>query len=204
MRRPIVANALNAVVAATAFFTLIAPHAAVAQDLVAKTEHLSPDEEHKAFKLPPGFEIQLVAAEPDINKPMNLAFDARGRLWVTSTTDYPYPVLDGKGHDKVLVLSDFDQDGHARKVETFYEGLTIPIGILPIERGCLVFGIDHIRKLTDSDGDGKADKEEVFMGTIGHRDTHGLTSHFTVGFDGWVYANHGFNNDSEMTAKDGS
>jgi glucose/arabinose dehydrogenase len=203
MRRPFVATALTAILAPAALFVVSPPHAR-AQDLVAKTEHLSPGEEHKAFKLPPGFEIQFVAAEPDINKPMNLAFDAKGRLWVTSTTDYPYPVLDGKGHDKVIVLSDFADDGRARKVETFYEGLTIPIGVLPIEHGCLVFGIDHIRKLTDTDGDGKADKEEVFMGTIGHRDTHGLTSHFTVGFDGFVYANHGFNNDSEMTAKDGS
>jgi putative heme-binding domain-containing protein len=204
MRRPIVVAGFNALlVAAAAFLAVPLPHA-VAQDLVAKTEHLTPDEEHKAFKLPPGFEIQLVAAEQDINKPMNLAFDAKGRLWVTSTTDYPYPVLEGKGHDKVLILSDFDEKGHAQKIETFYEGLTIPIGILPIEHGCLVFGVDYIRKLIDTDGDDKADKEEKFMGTIGHRDTHGLTSHFTVGFDGWVYANHGFNNDSEMKAKDGS
>ena len=31
--------------------------------------------------------MELVASEPQINKPMNLAFDARGRLWVTSTVD---------------------------------------------------------------------------------------------------------------------
>jgi putative heme-binding domain-containing protein len=176
-----------------------------AQDLVAKTEHRTPDEERKTFKLPPGFEIQLVAAEPEINKPMNIAFDAKGRLWVTSTVEYPYPAKDGTTpRDRVIVLSDFGDDGRAKKVETFYQGLNIPIGILPIEHGCLVFGIDHIRKLTDTDGDGKADKEEKFLGTIGRRDTHGLTSHFTVGFDGWVYANHGFNNDSEVTATDGS
>ncbi|MFQ3593298.1 MAG: hypothetical protein SNJ82_08940 [Gemmataceae bacterium] len=42
----------------------------------------SPADQRKAFTLPPGFEIQLVAAEPDIHKPMNLAFDDRGRLWV--------------------------------------------------------------------------------------------------------------------------
>src|SRR6478736_6017462 len=98
MRRSIVAATFNALVVAAGLLA-VSPHRAAAQDLVAKTEHLSPDEEHKAFKLPKGFEIQLVAAEPDINKPMNLAFDAKGRLWVTSTTDYPYPVLDVvKGH----------------------------------------------------------------------------------------------------------
>ena len=46
---------------------------------------------------PPGFEIQLVAAEPDIHKPMNIAFDDRGRLWVTETVEYPFPA--DRGHD---------------------------------------------------------------------------------------------------------
>jgi len=52
---------------------------------VRSTPWQSPEAEQKSFHLPPGFEIQLVAAEPDILKPMNLAFDARGRLWVTVT-----------------------------------------------------------------------------------------------------------------------
>ena len=54
---------------------------------VAPTDTLTPSEEQKHFKLPPGFEIQLVAAEPDIQKPMNLAFDAKGRLWVTHSIE---------------------------------------------------------------------------------------------------------------------
>ena len=55
---------------------------AAAQDLVAPTNALSPADERKAFHLPPGFEAQLVAAEPDINKPMNMAFDARGLVFL--------------------------------------------------------------------------------------------------------------------------
>src|SRR6185295_8015857 len=52
----------------------------------------APADERKSFRVPGGFEIQLVAAEPDINKPMNLAFDALGRLWVSTSTEYPLPV----------------------------------------------------------------------------------------------------------------
>ncbi len=55
----------------------------------------SPEEERKALHLPPGFEIQLVAAEPDIHKPLNIAFDDRGRLWVTDTLEYPFPEAAG-------------------------------------------------------------------------------------------------------------
>ena len=51
--------------------------------LVRTTDPLTAAEEQKTFKLPPGFEIQLVAGEPDIYKPLNMAFAARGasRLW---------------------------------------------------------------------------------------------------------------------------
>ncbi len=55
-----------------------------------------------------GFEIQLVASEPEINKPLNLAFDDRGRLWVTSTVEYPYPAKEGtRPRDSVKILSNF-------------------------------------------------------------------------------------------------
>ena len=44
--------------------------------LVRGTDARTPAEERTGFHLPPGFEIQLVASEPDIGKPMTLAFDA--------------------------------------------------------------------------------------------------------------------------------
>ena len=100
---------------------------------IAATEFRSPADELKALRLPPGFEAQLVAAEPDIQKPINLAFDAKGRLWVTCTIEYPFPAAEGKGRDSVKVLSDFGPDGKARKVETFADGLNIPIGVLAVQ-----------------------------------------------------------------------
>jgi hypothetical protein len=48
---------------------------------VRTTDPLTAADEQKTFRLPPGFEIQLVAAEPDIYKPLNMAFDARGNRW---------------------------------------------------------------------------------------------------------------------------
>ncbi|HTU91240.1 MAG TPA: hypothetical protein VMF69_14265, partial [Gemmataceae bacterium] len=78
---------------------------------VAATPHRTPEEERKLFRLPPGFEIQLVAAEPDIHKPLNLAFDDRGRLWVTDTIEYPFPPRGRKSRDSVKILEDFAPDG---------------------------------------------------------------------------------------------
>ncbi len=178
----------------------------LAQDLVAKTEPRTPEEERKGFHLPPGFEMQLVASEPDINKPMNIAFDSRGRLWVTSTIEYPWPATNGAPRDAVKILSDFDENGRARKVTTFADGLNIPIGLLPSRDGnsALVHSIPNVWRLTDTDGDGKADKREVVFCCVGSKDTHGMTSSFTLGYDGWIYALHGFANDSTVKAADGS
>src|SRR5438046_2523145 len=93
-------------------------------DIIRSTEPLIPDQERRAFHLPPGFEIQLVASEPEIGKPMNMAFDAQGRLWITQSREYPYAApLDKPGRDMIKVLSDFNEQGRAHKITTFAEGL---------------------------------------------------------------------------------
>ncbi|MCC6418896.1 MAG: c-type cytochrome [Gemmataceae bacterium] len=172
---------------------------------IASTPPRSPEEERRAFRLPPGFEAQLVACEPDIRMPINIAFDAKGRLWVTQSIEYPFPARAGATpRDTVKVLADFAQNGRARKVATFADGLNIPIGVLPLADGALVYSIPNIGRLTDSTGSGKADKKEPLYGTYGFRDTHGMTGEFAWGFDGWAYVCHGFSNTSEVKAKDGS
>jgi putative heme-binding domain-containing protein len=189
---------------------------------VRATDPLAPVEQQKKFKLPPGFEIQIVATEPDINKPMNMAFDAKGRLWVTTSIEYPWPAPTNRvGKDRLMIFEDFAPDGRARKVTEFAGGLNIPIGIYPFYSArtapkaspaepdltwkAIVWSIPHLWLLEDTDGDGKADKRTPLYGPFDHtRDTHGNQSSFRRGFDGWLYATHGFNNDSHVTAPDGS
>src|SRR5262249_18616091 len=130
--------------------------------VVASSPHLTPEQEKAKFHLPPGFEAQLVAAEPDIRKPMNMAFDARGRLWITESEEYPHAAPPSrKAKDAVKILEDFGPDGRARKITTFADGLNIPIGLFPLKDGCIVFSIPNIWKLTDTKGEGKADKREL-------------------------------------------
>jgi putative heme-binding domain-containing protein len=167
---------------------------------IAATDPRTPAEQQKLFTLPPGFEIQLVAAEPDILKPINIAFDARGRLWVTTSQEYPYPVAEGaKSRDAVKILSDFQPDGRAKTITTFAGDLNIPIGVLPLGDGstALVHSIPNVWRLS-------AGKREPALVKYGFADTHGMTGEFQMGFDGWVYACHGYSNTSTVTAKDGS
>jgi putative heme-binding domain-containing protein len=175
-------------------------------DVVRKTDPLTPEQERLAFHLPPGFQVQLVASEPDIGKPMNMAFDAEGRLWLTQSREYPYAApLDKPGRDKIKILSDFHANGHARKVTTFAEGLNIPIGLYPYKNGVIAFSIPNIYYFRDTNADGKADTKDLILGRFGFdRDVHGLTSAFRRGYDGWLYADHGFNNNTTLTAGDGS
>lgn len=189
--------------------------------LVRETEALTPEQERAALHVLPGFEIQLFAAEPQINKPINMAFDARGRLWVSSTVEYPYCAdksrwSDERGtrvkdsRDAIKILEDTDGDGRADKVTDFADGLNIPTGVLPWRRpghkaGCIAWSIPNIWYFGDSDGDDQADVREVLFGPLGYeKDTHGMCSSFRLGLDGWVYATHGFNNTSHIQARDGT
>jgi len=173
---------------------------------VRATDPLSPTVQQSMFDLAPGFVIELVASEPEIAKPMNMAFDTRGRLWVTDTLEYPYPVdLNKKGRDSIKVLTDTNGDGLYDQVTTFADGLNIPIGLYPYGNGVLAWSIPNIWWFEDTDGDGQADLKEKRYGPLGwERDTHGMNASFTRGLDGWLYATHGFNNNSTLRGRDGS
>ena len=172
---------------------------------VRTTKPLPPAEQLKKFHLPDGFEIQLVAAEPEIQKPINLAFDARRRLWVAGSVEYPYAAKPGKGRDAIKVLEDTNGDGRADKVTTFADGLNIPIGLYPYRDGVVAYSIPEITFFRDTNGDGKADKREVLYGSMGTpRDVHGMQNAFRRGFDGWLYVCHGYSNTTTIRGSDGS
>src|SRR5256885_42902 len=91
-----------------------------AVETVAKQGPRTPQEERLALHVPPGFEVQLVASEPEIQKPIAINFDERGRLWVTGTIEYPFAAPPTRAaRDTVKILEDFDDAGKARKITTF-------------------------------------------------------------------------------------
>lgn len=171
---------------------------------VRTTEPLSAVDELATLTVPDGFRVSLFAAEPDIQKPLNMAFDADGRLWVTGSNSYPHPAEDGAGTDTIKVLTDTNGDGRADQITTFADNLNIPIGIYPWKNGCVVFSIPNILYLQDTDGDGRADQQQVLYGPFDTtRDTHGMNNAFRRGYDGWLYCCHGFNNQSKVRGTDG-
>jgi putative heme-binding domain-containing protein len=189
----------------------VLPHSAGAQTnfdrfapQVAQTDPLTAQEQLKKFHLPPGFEIQLVAAEPEIRKPINLNFDDAGRLYATQSEEYPYAAASGaKMRDVVKRFEQFGPDGRAKKVTTVVDGLNIPIGVAASGQDLIVYSIPNVYLCRDRDGDGVYEDKQVLLGGFGHRDTHGMVNSLLPWIDGWVYACHGFSNTSEVQGADG-
>lgn len=170
---------------------------------IRTTEARTPEEERLGFKLPEGFEITCFASEPEIGKPINIAFDAKGRVWVTQSYEYPFAAQPGKGKDKLTILEDTDNDGKADKFTVFADTLNIPIGVLPLNDGAIVYSIPNVYKYTDANGDGKADAQKLMVGPFKTHDTHGMINNLVRGYDGWIHACHGFSNRDTVAGADG-
>jgi putative heme-binding domain-containing protein len=148
-----------------------------------------PEIERKSFKVAEGFEVTLFAADPLVAKPTQMNFDARGRLWISTSSVYPMVVPGEIPNDKIVILEDTDGDGKADKSTVFAEGLHIPTGVEPGDGGCYVGNSTELIHLRDTDGDGKADQRRVILSGFGTEDTHHIIHTFRWGPDGALYFN---------------
>ena len=157
---------------------------------------LEPRESLKHALVPEGFHVDLVAAEPVVAaKPLAMAFDRDGRLFVAESLDYPNELVlpdDGAGHDRIVRLDDTDGDGVVDARHVVADGLSIPTSLLAHDGGWIVAAAPCILALDDTDGDGTADARRVLFRGWGTGDTHSGPSNLTWGFDGWVYGMVGY------------
>ncbi|MFO0946798.1 MAG: PVC-type heme-binding CxxCH protein [Planctomycetota bacterium] len=158
-----------------------------------KPTPLSPADSVQRMHLPEGFHVELFAAEPDIVKPIAMTFDARGRLWIAESVDYPNDVLPpGRGHDRIKICEDTDGNGRADNFTVFAEGLNIPTSLHPYRDGVIVACAPDILFLRDKDGDGRMDDRQVVFTGFGRFDTHAVHSNFRYGLDNWIWATIGY------------
>ncbi|MCM2372611.1 PVC-type heme-binding CxxCH protein [Aporhodopirellula aestuarii] len=164
-------------------------------------EPLEPEESMKHFVVPRGFHVELFASEPDLGgKPICMAWDERGRLWVAETIDYPNELQPpGKGRDRIRICEDTDKDGKADKFTVFAEDLSIPTSITFYRGGAIIQNAVETLYLKDNDGDDRADQRTVLFSNWQLGDTHGGVSNFQYGLDNWIWAMQGYN-DSQPVA----
>ena len=163
--------------------------AALAQRNLKNIPPPDPEIERKSFQVAPGFEVNLYASDPKIAKPIQMNFDAAGRLWIASSETYPQIKPGQKANDRILVVEDTDGDGVAEKTTVFASGLLIPTGVVPGDDGCYVANSTELLHLGDSNGDLKADSRRVVLSGFGTEDTHHILHTLRWGPDGRLYLN---------------
>ncbi len=141
----------------------------------------------------PDLKLELFAAEPDINKPIFMAWDERGRLWIAEARDYPHNVKpDGMGNDSIKICEDTNGDGRADKFTVFADKLNIPTGFTFANGGIVVSQSPRFLFLQDTDGDDRADVRKEIMTGWGINDTHAQANNLHYGLDNWLYGAVGY------------
>lgn len=156
---------------------------------------MSPEESLQHIVTPQGFRVELFAAEPDLQgKPLCMAWDERGRLWIGETVDYPNELQSpGMGRDRIRICEDTNGDGRADRFTVFAENLSIPSSIAFSKGGVIVQNGAETVYLKDTTGDGVADLRTTLITGWAMGDTHGGVSNFQYGLDNWIWAMQGYN-----------
>ena len=147
---------------------------------IAAADPNDPSAELASMKILEGYQVNLYASEAlGVVKPIQIRFDARGRLWVTGSTVYPQIEPGQVANDKILILEDVDGDGKADTSSVFADGLMIPTGLELGDGGLYVGQGNELLHLRDTDGDGKADERRVVLRGFGTGDAHQTINSFT-------------------------
>jgi putative membrane-bound dehydrogenase-like protein len=175
----------------------------------------SPEEAVKHMKVPPGFQVQLVASEPDVRKPVTMTFDSRGRMWVIQYLQYPSPnglkpikvdqylrttydrfpeppPKGPKGADRITIFSDPDENGKYRKSKDFVSDLNLASGLALGYGGVFVLQAPYLLFYPDRNGDDIPDgAPDVLLSGFGMEDAHAVANSIQWGPDGWLYGAQG-------------
>jgi putative membrane-bound dehydrogenase-like protein len=149
------------------------------------------------MRVPDGFQVSLVAAEPDVSQPIGMSIDELGRLWVAECRSYPN--WSQRSDDKVLIFADNDGDGVLETRTVFADGLSNLSGIEVGLGGVWLICTPNLIFIPDADSDGKPDGPAtvVLDGWDAYPgQPHHVANHLLFGPDGWLYGCLGFSSNS--------
>ncbi|HEY7314851.1 MAG TPA: PVC-type heme-binding CxxCH protein [Gemmataceae bacterium] len=164
---------------------------------------LSPREEQATFRLPKGFQIDLLAAEPDVIDPVAMTFDEEGRIFVAEMRGYPNGGV-GTGEitsGRIKVLEDRDGDGVYETSRVYADGLRFPTGVMPWRGGLLVANAPELIYLDDPKGTGKGERRRTLYTGFNLANIQQLVNSLQWGLDNWVYGVAGNNGGTIRSAE---
>lgn len=152
---------------------------------------LNPKQSIDSIQMMEGFKIEVFATEerfPDLRNPVQMSFDNKGRLWVSTMPSYPHHKPgDPPADDRILIFEDTDNDGTADKQTVFADKLSLPTGFEIQAEGVYVAQAPNLYLLRDTNGDDKADKRELVLGGFDPHDTHHAIGAFSADPSGAIY-----------------
>jgi mono/diheme cytochrome c family protein len=154
-----------------------------------------PEEQVKRFWLPPGYRLTPVLSEPVIEDPAQIAFDGNGRMFVVELRGY-YQTPEGIDRippvGRISVHEDRDNDGTYEHHSVFVDNLVFPRFVLPFGPNSILTmetNADEVWKYTDTNGDGVADKKELFTTNFGRAgNMESQQSSLFWAMDNWLYS----------------
>ena len=176
-------------------------HPASKDWIVPAAPVIAPKDAVATITVPPGFRVELVAAEPLVSDPVAIAFDPDGRLWVVEMPGYNREIVDGlpfylpEGEKKPVVpdgkvvrLDDTNGDGRLDRRVVFLAGLRLPRAVAFAAGGVLVGDPPQLWLCRDMDGDGRADKQELIADDFGDPvDAESSANGLLWGRDNWIH-----------------
>ncbi|WP_305663288.1 PVC-type heme-binding CxxCH protein [Daejeonella sp.] len=153
----------------------------------AGTSGVDSDKALSTFEVPPGFKIELIAAEPLISDPVDMEIDEYGNLYVVEMHGYP---LDISGSGNIILLKDTNGDGKMDKRIVFADNLILPAGVMRWKKGILVTDAPNLLYLEDTDNDGKADFRDTVLSGFALSNPQHNTNNPMYGLDNWIYIGH--------------
>ncbi|HVV02342.1 MAG TPA: PVC-type heme-binding CxxCH protein, partial [Verrucomicrobiae bacterium] len=155
---------------------------------------LSGEEAITKMKTPAGLKVNLFASEeqfPELIKPVQMAWDTRGRLWVAAWPNYPERTPTSKEGDSLLILEDTNGDGRADKCTRFIGDLNGPTGFQFYKDGVLLVQAPDVWFVRDTDGDNHADSIERILMGLSSADSHHTANSLCLDPMGAVYLSDG-------------
>lgn len=167
------------------------------KDELPRIPAMEPAEALKSFAVQQGFQLELVAAEPDVSDPVDAAFDDRGRMYVAEMHGYPFsheptrlnPKGGGKPNDGIIrLLEDSDGDGRMDRSFKFADNITWPTSVCCWKGGVVVLAPPALWFFKDTNDDGIADVRELIYDGFNRDNVQALANNLKWGLDHRVYA----------------
>ena len=148
----------------------------------------SPERALETFEVADGFEMQIVASEPQIQEPIVVSYDESGQMYVAEYLKFPshHGKSDGP-NGRIRLLTDKDADGRYETSRVFANGIAWPTGICPWKGGIFVVAAPDLWYFKDTDGDGDADVRTKIYTGFGFRNDEGTANNLKWGLDNWIY-----------------